>query len=352
MERIRIGEVTSEDYKELALFNSSFGNDARGFDFWLARLKHWWDENPAYDKDWVRGFILRSDTGIHGFIGSIPTWMKINGQQTKVFNGTTWRVNPDFRKHSIDLWDLNRSVSDNYLSLNTTGTEDVRRLLKVLRYCKLPNGPGTESFILLRPNLVQSTQEKHSLGTIKSILAHSVSQINRKYIGYKRVKGYNAAVLTGKEDDVNTLWHDSQHQYLNTNVRTKECVQWLARGILLVGVYRSGRLVAYAICMVTDRSTNQFGTLRLVDLWYIPECDLQSVLIELTSFFIKYGFDNELSLIRIPHFTATQAIVFSKLGLLSKSRNKNAYYKPSKFDKITLGESESYFTLLQGDYGA
>ena len=95
----KIYSVKKKHYDKLANFLSNFENATKkkDLDCWYGRFALWWDNNPAFSEDLLRGFILDCDGRIEGFYGFIPSFFQLSGKQIRVFNGTTWRVNKKFR---------------------------------------------------------------------------------------------------------------------------------------------------------------------------------------------------------------------------------------------------------------
>jgi len=98
-----IKEIQGSDYDNIAYFLSEFPDDNLSLSEWKKKLYYWWNENPAYSDDHIRGLILLYGENIVGFVGNIPTKMIWDGEEKIVINGTTWRVLPEHRKKSMEL---------------------------------------------------------------------------------------------------------------------------------------------------------------------------------------------------------------------------------------------------------
>ena len=58
---IIIREIEDNDYENIATFYSTFSDDSKTKEFWIIRLRQWWDENPAYKYGHPRGVIAQVD---------------------------------------------------------------------------------------------------------------------------------------------------------------------------------------------------------------------------------------------------------------------------------------------------
>lgn len=72
---------------------------------WADRLHHWWDENPFAGICPQRGYVLRQDGEIGGFVGVIPTAYAWQGAPLPVLLTSTFDLKPEFFKqgHSVLL---------------------------------------------------------------------------------------------------------------------------------------------------------------------------------------------------------------------------------------------------------
>jgi len=106
---------------------------------WQKRLAHWWDDNPFAAKVTLRGWILRYDGNIVGFMGLIPTCYAVCGQATPAFIASTWRVDENHRNASISMLVKLRNLAKTTLIADTTPTPQVRALLQRSGWISLPN---------------------------------------------------------------------------------------------------------------------------------------------------------------------------------------------------------------------
>ena len=124
--------VLASDYEELADFLATFPGLEGRRDAWLARFRWWWEENPVFSEELLRGWLLREAGRIVGFMGAIPLRFQIQGAESIAFAGTTWRVLKEYRGQSLALKRAQMATRKNALQFSTTPKPDVAALLKVL----------------------------------------------------------------------------------------------------------------------------------------------------------------------------------------------------------------------------
>lgn len=350
MKSVEIRELQSSDYQSLAKFNSTFPGDTRNETEWLARFKYWWDENPAFDETWTRGFLLLDGDRIVGFVGSFPTLFKADDEIVKAFNGTTWRVCADYRKHSIDLWEKNREISKHFFSFNTTPTDNVVKLISKMGYYKYPI--GEESF---------SYQIKDHCSFADSIPIHFPRILVR--CAARFIKMYQSIVVNltmtdyrvqnyiSDKSELDRLWDKNSKLLKYTNVRTRTAVEWYGKGKLIHYVYEGKKLVAYAIYQLITNPYSSGKTMVMLDFWYDLSYDIVKIIVAL----VKHNQNSKnvttISSVRYPHYSKGLAEAYRKVGLSYHKKISVGYLRLPNHSEQTISGSNSYFTLLQGDMG-
>lgn len=350
MDNLIIRELEDRDYKPLAEFNSAFPGDTRSAIQWLNRFNHWWDTNPAYEIGWKRGFLLLDGDLIVGFVGSFPTFFKAGKDIIKVFNGTTWRVLEPYRRCSIDLWTRNREVSKHYLSFNTTPTDDVIRIIKKFKYFLYPWGHEQISFVIT--NLAEITKRhipKSMLWT--TCLPGVMLQFYQSYRVKRKADNLHVRLLGDDLSCIDDLWQRTKERFTYTNLRNTCAVRWYAQDRHLVGVFSNDRLSAYAIYDIHQHSCHPCMEMTLVDLWHDREVRLFPILSALIQNNMSYAVKNHIAIIKYPHFSADISLHLSAMGLMSKKQQIRGYVRLANDCNLDIDGSNSYFTMLQGDYG-
>lgn len=99
-------------------------------DWWQARLRHWWDDNPWSALVTERGWLLRTRGKIVGFQGLIPAAYAVDGQQCAACISSTWRVDLEHRNQSVAMLMQLRRMGAGRLLVDSTPTQEVQTLLK------------------------------------------------------------------------------------------------------------------------------------------------------------------------------------------------------------------------------
>lgn len=120
--------------QELLRFLAHFEDEKRGETFWQKRLAFWWDENPASSRELPKGWALRSDGKITGFLGLIP-FEYIHGEKTyRAFAATTWRVDKEHRNASLPMFMKWHALGREFILLDTTANAEVAKILDKFQY--------------------------------------------------------------------------------------------------------------------------------------------------------------------------------------------------------------------------
>ncbi|MDZ4401624.1 hypothetical protein [Prosthecobacter sp.] len=99
-------------------------------EIWQRRLSHWWDQNPFASLRAERGWLLRHEDKIGGFLGLIPTCYAVNGRPVPAFIASTWRVDEAHRNASLPMLMKFRRMAAETLTADTTPTPKVQALLQ------------------------------------------------------------------------------------------------------------------------------------------------------------------------------------------------------------------------------
>jgi len=244
----------------------------------------------------------------------------------------------------------NREVSKHFISFNTTPTEDVIKMITRLGYVKYPWGGEKESYYLYKPN-------KYIQAILPPTLHWLSPLISAFLILYQKVKiklvktNLNIKPLDIKIPEINELWNRTKYKFEFTNVRDNLSIQWYADNKILLGVFQGEKLNAIAILDLRKNLKYDNFDLTLVDCWIDYEVSMKYIISAIVKFCIKYAQENEISRLTFPHFSLEYSETYKKIGLLNKKYDHLGYIRIPDFLKISLTNENSYFTLLQGDYG-
>lgn len=351
MAKISIRELDRTDYHALAEFNARFPSDTRSKQEWLTRFKYWWDNNPAYDESWQRGFLLLDDEEIVGFVGSFPTLFKAGDEIIKAFNGTTWRVLEPYRKHSIELWTCNREVSKFSLSFNTTPTSDVVKMITRLKYKKYSFGKERFSYLIGNPISYSELLPRKLPRWLRQTIAYMLAIYQQMMV--RSIPGaYSILREQIDPEDVTHLWERTKDRWAYTNVRDRQAIAWYSEGKDIKFAYNGSTLVAYGIYNHTKHNRNGGITVSLVDFWYDDQDDLYKILMSfINDDRSQLRNNSSISSIRYPHFSQDISDALGSLRLFTHDTQFNGFVRLPNGSDLELRTENSYFTLLQGDYG-
>jgi hypothetical protein len=97
---------------------------------WRRRLSHWWDENPFSTLCAERGWLLRYEGEIAGFLGLIPACYAVNAEPSPAYIASTWRVDEKHRNASLPMLIRLKKLADSKIIADTTPTPAVKELLQ------------------------------------------------------------------------------------------------------------------------------------------------------------------------------------------------------------------------------
>ncbi|HEY1051722.1 MAG TPA: hypothetical protein VGE39_18250 [Prosthecobacter sp.] len=97
---------------------------------WHERLSHWWDKNPFAEQCVERGWTLRHEGRMVGFMALIPACYAVRGQATPAFMASTWRVDEPHRNASLPMFMKMRGVGRRHLIVDTTPTPQVQEIMR------------------------------------------------------------------------------------------------------------------------------------------------------------------------------------------------------------------------------
>jgi len=338
----KLTPVTSSDYADLSAFLADFQDETRDRQYWLDRFNLWWDANPAFSGGMDRGWVIKKDGKILGFFGTIPSRFRLLGNEITISNATSWRVLPEYRSSSLQLFSSFLNTSENSILFSTTPNIVVRKILRAAGFQLIPRKDRSATTLIINLEKV--------IG--RSFLS---SRANRLY--HRMITGgkgpHEVKEIAKADSSFDRLWEKTKNAYPSTNVRTSKIINWYCAGSRyhrkkIFGCFDGGRLRGYAIFW--DYGHPKRRTLECLDLWAEPNS--RGVVESLIRAAIKYACRHSFDFMSFPHFNKGVRDALKKLVLKKTSQMKEKdYFKvnaPSS-DKIT--EENSYFVRAQGDIG-
>ncbi|MFH2203154.1 MAG: hypothetical protein ABIJ96_08585 [Elusimicrobiota bacterium] len=341
-----------EDYDALAGYLGAFIGTYGERRFWLSRFRLWWDANPAYAADQPRGWLLKDQGRIAGFLGAVPSRMLVGGGERTVYSITSWMVDEAFRDRSLELLLRLMEHAADTLLFDTTPTDHVDEILRNLEFKPLPWGEDKESFVLIDPaRCVEALlPELPGSGLAAKAAAAPLGLLQRLRGAGAGKSGRRVARCAAADAAFDTLWESTRKSAATTNVRTAAVLKWHCTeddkiDKRLYACREGDKLSAYAIMRVRDR--RGLRTLECVDLWPNETPALSDLISQIAEDARIEG----LHLLTFPHFSPRLGARLRELNLFERGlRRKNLCLAPAGL-RDALREENSYFVGLQGDYG-
>ena len=334
-QNVVIREIEDYDYEDIATFYSIFSNDSQTKEFWIRRLLLWWDDNPAYKYGHPRGVIAQVDGKIVGITCNFPTRIIWEGKPQIVINGSSWKVLPEYRKFSIDIWEKHREITNNYIMFNTTPNSFVRKLLVTTKQQEL-NVTKSYYYYFGFPKSLFHSLSLIAISSISKIMvkgAVKLSNLKERDIELKIIP------IDYVKNEIDKLWIEHRNDFLYTNIRDSAYLKWISSKNDVLFVYLRKEFKGFLIFNIDPQKRE----VMLVDFW---SNDLMEYAKPITNKIITYY--EQMNLV-IPSFCPKLEKACRVFLLLRRKNTKTGFI--IKSDQIPIKFEKSFLTKLQGDYG-
>lgn len=348
--------VRSSDYAQLSRFHAAFPGEVRTPAFWEQRFRYWWDDNPAFDEDVPRGWMLRDGTGaIGGFLGNVPSFFRMQGREQRVFGATSWRVLQEHRSSSIPLYLAHMEAGASSLLFNTTPSESAVRVLEYLKYRSVPSSSSGRAFhVAVRAGAAMGAylRDRQVPEFVKWVAGAPLrlAQIPLETV-LRCTSRAGVRVLSHADSAFDDLWHRTCNRHTNTSVRSAAQVNWLCFSNpdfrkTLIGCYEHGKLRGFAI--FADARPRGVKALELCDLW--TEAPDDGVTRAILAGTWDHAKRNDYAVIVLHDYSAALTRLFRRLGLFfTTGDTTRIFYRSPDSANIDLALGDSYLTGLEGD---
>lgn len=131
MPACQIEDYQDDETARAELISWLAATDTHGLneDGWLRRLAHWWDANPSSPLCPRRGWVLRHQDSLVGFMGLIPVCYAVGGHPVPAYMASTWRVDEPHRNASLPMFMRLRQLGSRHLVVDSTPTPEVQELM-------------------------------------------------------------------------------------------------------------------------------------------------------------------------------------------------------------------------------
>ena len=356
-----IDVVQIRHYKKLAYFLSNFQIETyiereKSENFWYSRFDLWWEKNPAFSEDLVRGLILVNNGDIVGFIGCIPSYFLLSGKQIIVFNETTLRVDKQFRGiDSINMIFKLVDYTKESIHFRAGGLEEARKMQAWLGFKNIFSKERIKTYyIIIKPwNIIINRFPNLVANKLLKIILYQLTFFYKLIINVlinMAQEHYDVRIIEEADYLFDELWDSTKTKFLNTNVRTSEILNWYCsnKGVhrnIILGCYEGNNLLGYLLC--TCEQETILKKITVVDLWgYIDD---EKVVNSLLKRLLIFGADHDYDLVILPVFHERIKTSCKKYFIHRPSMSMQFKAKKEVLKKIT--NDSSYFSYLQGDNG-
>ncbi len=360
-------KIEKKDILEIASFISEIFR-FNTLDDWIIHLSNIWDNNPAFQLDWNRGILLKSEEKIVGFLAKFPTKMQFNGKEMLVANASNLAVHKDFRRKGIGTRlreEYANGCKDTIMFATTPGTDITRRINEKVGFRPLQNDVSpiyeidsliiTNALKAIRLSLIVQRLSKH-LSFACVILSLLLKVFNAlQLIRFKKngLNGKDIAVmqLASADDSFDRLWEETKDYYMLTNVRTADVINWHLSlnpksKKRLYACYGSGNLLGYMI--IADIKIRNVDLKYCIDVWF--KKGHEYIIGSVVDFILKQEETQHYGAIILPHFNILISNYLSSIGLFKvKGKKIKNYYSAPKSIEEKLAPGNCYLVHIQGD---
>ena len=270
--------AVKKDYNALADFFSEIENNQSSRETWLNRFFFWWDNNPAFNENLKRGWVLKDNGKIVGFLGIIATYFQLAKEKKLIFNGTTWVVAEKYRgEPSLDLMLAFIDYTKESMLFDITSTGYVSEIKEKLGFKKIYARKGVRVYYLII-DPCDILQEKFSCNWFSKTalkLFIPIVRLYRFFITYiinQSKEFYEVKQVDHVDNSFDYLWEEKKSSFDNTNVRTSEVIRWYCSKIgantnILFGCYSNKKLLGYMVCKTEDSLGTIKRKVTIMDIW-------------------------------------------------------------------------------------
>ena len=133
-----VKRIDNIDLDKIKIFLSKINGEK--YEKYEGLFNYWWFDNPAYLDKYDKGYILLNDRydSVVSFIGRYPSFFRYSHNKITVFNLTNWYVEEKYRQHNLALFLKTMKFDEKILLFNTSPTRHVKKILKILKFSRLP----------------------------------------------------------------------------------------------------------------------------------------------------------------------------------------------------------------------
>ncbi|MBF0175451.1 MAG: hypothetical protein HQL63_01175 [Magnetococcales bacterium] len=336
--------IQATDYPSLAAFCSTFPGENLSSDMWERRFKFWWEENPVFTPDWVRGWVLLDGSRVAGMLADIPSRIQLLGHEVTVSNISTLRILPMHRKETSFFLETLLAHARARPVFNTTSNPEMAAVLRSFRFRNLAEYFVEHLFVTDASFLARQLQQKKRLPWVLAFPVARITRLTQQLrcrTGISKMEGLQVRILENSGPEFDRLWQKTDQLFSFTNRRMSCDLQWIVRAnpvrhLILFGCYdQNETLVGYGL-FVRCPEEYPAKSFRLVclDLW--SERLTMPPYIALIRAAIRFSEQNHLSMTVVPQYDEIIGRAASLSGFPIRRTKPAAIY--CRFPRgVTLG---------------
>ena len=273
--KVVIGEMSFNDYEEIAFLESRNGLDVKPFAEWCGL----WRDNPVFQRTpkWPIGWVARDDKGrIVASLGNIPVSYRFRGRRVIAACGRGLVAQPLYRGYAASLLRrlLNQNLAELVIIASANGNSS--RLFEPMRCSRTPAGDWNRSsfWIAQHRDFMRSVAQTKSwpgLVALPMAAASSLAELGRR--PFSRDAAHGVANCTEFGDRFDAFWNSLTKEQPNRLIadRSSEILHWHFQHALRDGrawvatTENAGKLQSYAIFFRCDNPQFGLTRMRMVD---------------------------------------------------------------------------------------
>jgi hypothetical protein len=279
------------------------------------------------------------------------------GRDIRVYCATTWRVLPEFRNRSVQLYAEHLKAGAGTILFNTTPNQSVAKVLDYLKYQSMAASRSGQTYLLpINPSSVSGTYLRRSgmapiLPALASLALRTASLTPNALLTLRRDD--RVRVIDGPTESFDELWNRTRDSVAYTSVRNAEQIFWMcfadaSRQKTVLGLFDDLGLKGYAI--FKDSEWRGLRVLEAFDLW--PACAEDAVVSALLAGARDHARNFRYDLLMFHDYSSGLASRFRRAGMLLTTPNSaRQFFKPSAAGSPAMSPANSYLTGIDGDAG-
>jgi hypothetical protein len=346
--KFSIKPLTEYELVDLSLFLSKnyFGNETSAY--WLSRFTAWWIDNPYHFDYHDKGWIIKRENKIYGFLGCFTTALNSGQGQIEVNNIGSWCISKEARNYSLELFKRIINSTSNQIHFCTTGTDQVVEILQQFNFNSYVQGQRLMSGIIPLDYLSLACFKVFKKG-IKIPIITDVSRYFTQLVTKPKKLSVKPSFTIRKLSHSDKSQLDRFNESIKniselTLQRNFKFFQWYVFNDtnfdkIALGVFKDNQLVSTSIFTILDR---EIKVLECLDFIVNSEIEYSESIKIKKQHLITIANEYKCDLISFPEYTG---FIDSTLKSVDRGRNNKLYFM---LDKGKLDLSKSYLTC-QGD---